>query len=159
MCLIYKLTLSLIYVNRKKQCIYRVQYCLQLQAPTKGPGMKPLPTQWTGGNLKLPWCSDSKESAYSAENPGSIPKSGRSPREKNGYPHRYSCQDNSMDRGTWQATVHRIAESKDWVINTFTFTKTYSQSRWVVSCRIRTWICLSVSKTHFIPLFIFITFD
>ena len=112
-----------------------------------------------GGNLKLPWCSDSEESACSAENPGSIPKSGRSPREKNGYPLRYSCQDNSMDRGTWQAIVHRIAESKDWVINTFTFTKTYSQSRWLVSCRIRTWICLSVSKTHFIPLFIFITFD
>ena len=112
-----------------------------------------------GGTLKLPWCSDSEESACSAENPGSIPKSGRSPREKNGYPLRYSCQDNSMDRGTWQAIVHRIAESKDWVINTFTFTKTYSQSRWLVSCRIRTWICLSVSKTHFIPLFIFITFD
>ena len=36
---------------------------------------------------------------------GSIPGSERSP-ERNGYPPRYSCLKNSMDREAWQATVH-----------------------------------------------------
>ena len=31
---------------------------------------------------------------------------GRSPGEGNGNPLQYSCVENSMDRGTWQATVH-----------------------------------------------------
>ena len=29
----------------------------------------------------------------------------------NGYPLQYSCLENSMDRGAWQATVHGITES------------------------------------------------
>ena len=37
---------------------------------------------------------------------GSIPGSGRSPGEGNGYPFQYSCLGNPMDRGAWQATVH-----------------------------------------------------
>jgi len=41
---------------------------------------------------------------------GSIPGSGRSPGEGNGYPLQYSCLENSMDRATWWATVHGIAE-------------------------------------------------
>ena len=36
---------------------------------------------------------------------GSIPKSGISPGEGNGNPLRYSCLENSMDRGAWWATV------------------------------------------------------
>ena len=43
--------------------------------------------------------SDGKESACNAEDPGLIPGSGRSPREGNGNPLLYSCQENSMDRG------------------------------------------------------------
>ena len=35
--------------------------------------------------------------------------SGRSPEEGNGNPHQYSCLDNSMDRGAWQATVLGVA--------------------------------------------------
>ena len=30
--------------------------------------------------------------------------------EGNGNPFWYSCLENSMDRGAWQATVHRIAK-------------------------------------------------
>ena len=41
---------------------------------------------------------------------GSIPGSGRSPRVGNGNPLQYSCLENAMDRGAWQATVHRIAK-------------------------------------------------
>ena len=43
---------------------------------------------------------------------GSIPGSGRSPREGNGNPLQYSCQRNPMDRGAWQATVHEVAKSQ-----------------------------------------------
>ena len=49
--------------------------------------------------------SNSKEPACN-EDPGSIPGSGRSPGEGNGKPLQYSCQENSMDRGAWWATVH-----------------------------------------------------
>ena len=31
--------------------------------------------------------------------------------EGSGYPLQYSCLENSMDRGVWQAIVHKIAES------------------------------------------------
>ena len=37
---------------------------------------------------------------------GSIPGSGRSPREGNGNPLQYSCLENPMNRGAWQVTVH-----------------------------------------------------
>ena len=47
-------------------------------------------------------------SACNAEDPGSIPGSGRSPGESNGNPLQYSCLENPIDRGVWQATVHRV---------------------------------------------------
>ena len=37
---------------------------------------------------------------------------GRSPGEGNGNPLQYSCLDNTMDRGAWQAAVRRIAKSQ-----------------------------------------------
>ena len=40
------------------------------------------------------------------------PGSGRSPGVGNGYPLQYSCLGNSMDRGGWLATVHRV--TKNW---------------------------------------------
>ena len=52
-----------------------------------------------------------KESACNAEYLGLIPGLGRSPGEGNGNPLQYSCLENSMDRGAWQATVHGIAKS------------------------------------------------
>ena len=47
-----------------------------------------------------------KESACSAEDPGSIPGSGRSPGEGNGKPLQFPCLENLMDRGAWWAAVH-----------------------------------------------------
>ena len=44
--------------------------------------------------------------------PGLIPGSGRSSGEENGNPLQYSCLENPMDRGTWQATVHEVAKSQ-----------------------------------------------
>ena len=43
---------------------------------------------------------------------GLIPGSGRSPGEGNGYPLQYSCLENSMERGAWQATVCGVAKSQ-----------------------------------------------
>ena len=51
---------------------------------------------------------DGKESACNARDLGSIPGLGRSPGEEDGNPLQYSCLENSMDRGVWQATAHRV---------------------------------------------------
>ena len=51
----------------------------------------------------FPDSSVSKESTRNA---------GRAPGEGNGNPLQYSCLENSMDRGTWQATV--CATTKSW---------------------------------------------
>ena len=42
---------------------------------------------------------------------GSIPWWGRSPGDGNGNPLQYSCLENPMDRGVWQATLHGITKS------------------------------------------------
>ena len=42
----------------------------------------------------------------------SIPGLGRSPGEGNGNPFQYSCLENSMDRGAWRATGHRVTKSQ-----------------------------------------------
>ena len=47
--------------------------------------------------------------------PGSIPGSGRSPGEGNGNPLQYSCLEDSVDRGSWWATVQRVTH--DWATN------------------------------------------
>ena len=42
---------------------------------------------------------------------GLIPELGRSLRRGNGNSLQYSCLENSMDRGAWQTTIHRTANS------------------------------------------------
>ena len=42
---------------------------------------------------------------------GSVPGPGRSPGGGHGNPLQYSCLENSMDRGAWQAIIHRITKS------------------------------------------------
>ena len=49
----------------------------------------------------FPGGSNGKASAYNARDPGSIPRSGRSPGEGNGTPLQYSCLENPMDGGAW----------------------------------------------------------
>ena len=44
---------------------------------------------------------------------GSVPGSGISSRRGHSNPLQYSCLKNPMDRGAWQATVHRVAKSSD----------------------------------------------
>ena len=63
-------------------------------------------------NWGFPDGSDSEESASSAGDLGLIAGLGRSPGQGNGNPPQYSCLENSMDRGTWRATVHGVAKSQ-----------------------------------------------
>ena len=81
----------------------------------------------------LPWWFSSKESTGKAGDMGLILGSGRSLEEGNGNPLQYSCLENPMDRGAWQATVHRI--TKSWAqlrvhvhvhVHTHTHTHTHS---------------------------------
>ena len=75
-------------------------------------------------SVGFPGGSDSKESPCNAGAPGLVPGMGRSPGKGNGYPFRYSCLENSMDRGGWRAWVQGITKVTwlhDWVTNIFTF--------------------------------------
>ena len=62
-------------------------------------------------NLGFPGGSDGKEFACNAGDPGLIPGLGRSPGGGHGNTLQFSCLENSMDRGAWQATVHGVAKS------------------------------------------------
>ena len=58
-----------------------------------------------------------QESACLARGPGLIPGSGRFLGEGNGNPLQYSCLENSVDRGVWQATVHVVTKSRTQLSN------------------------------------------
>ena len=58
----------------------------------------------------LLWWLSGKESCR-AGGAGLIPGLGRSPGEGNGNALQYSCLENPMGRGAWQATVHGVANS------------------------------------------------
>ena len=67
----------------------------------------------------FPGSSDGKALACNAGGLGSFPGLGRAPGERNGNPLRYSCLENSMDRGDWRATVYWV--TKSLTTNTFNF--------------------------------------
>ena len=56
--------------------------------------------------------------AKDARDASSVPGLGRSPGEGNDNALQYSCLENPMDRGAWQAIVHGVAKSRtrlsDW---------------------------------------------
>ena len=54
---------------------------------------------------------DGKESACNVGDMGLIPVLGRPSGEGNGYSLRYSCLENSMNRGAWRAAVLGVAKS------------------------------------------------
>ena len=67
--------------------------------------------------LNWNWKYYFKESTCNTGDPGSIPGLGRSPGEGNGYPVQHSCLENSMERDTWWATIHRVTKSQTWLSN------------------------------------------
>ena len=61
---------------------------------------------WAGRRFKRhPMAGDTRDTV-------SIPESGRSSGGGYGNSLQYSCLENPMDRGAWQATVHRVAQSQ-----------------------------------------------
>ena len=63
-------------------------------------------------NICFPGGSDGKVSACNVGDLGSIPGLGRSSGEGKGNPLQYSCLENPMDGGAWQATVHGVAKNQ-----------------------------------------------
>ena len=103
---------------------YSAFFTVQLSHPYMTTGKTIALTRWTFvgtvvsllfnmlSRLDFPGGSDSKASAYNAGDPGSMPASGRSPREGNGNPLQYSRLENPMDREAWWATVHGGRKSR-----------------------------------------------
>ena len=60
---------------------------------------------------------NSPANARDAEDAGSIPGLGRCPGGGNSNLLQYSCLENAMDRGAWQATVHGVAKSQTHLSN------------------------------------------
>ena len=65
--------------------------------------------------IGLPLWLSSKESTCNAGDAGDIcwiPGLGKFPGGGHGNPLKYSCLENPMDRGAWQATVHKVTKSR-----------------------------------------------
>ena len=65
----------------------------------------------------------------------SIPGLGRSPGREHDNPFQYSCLENPMDRGDWQATLYRV--TKSWTRlkrpNTYTIIVTIKKTTAIMS--------------------------
>ena len=65
--------------------------------------------------------SDGKESACNAGDPGLIPGSGRSPRDRNGNPLQHSGLQNSNRGAWWAQSMGSQRVQCNWATNAFTF--------------------------------------
>ena len=57
-------------------------------------------------------CKEPAANAGDIRDAGSIPGSGISPGEGNGYHLQYTCLENPMDRGAWWTTIHKAAKNQ-----------------------------------------------
>ena len=94
--LLSKVNLKKGLYDQKEEIYYSKHYLLLMQEAVN--------CFITLSHLGFPGDSDSKESACSAGDLGSVPELKRCPGEGNGYPLQHSCLENSKDRGAWQAT-------------------------------------------------------
>ena len=76
----------------------------------------------------FPSGSNGKEPACNAGDLGSILEWGKSPGKGHDNPLQYSCLENPMDRGTWQATIHEAVKSRTQLSNTHTHTHTHTHN-------------------------------
>ena len=91
------------------------QFCLTLCNPMDC-SMPGFPVHHPGGSVVKNPPTYSGVSGATGD-VGSISGSGRSPGRGNDYSLQYSCLENSMDRGAWQATVHRVTKSRTQLHN------------------------------------------
>ena len=105
---IYFLT---VIISQLKQILFSLSLPLTLEASTPESTSAKDNVLISGYKWAFPSGSDAKESACNVGDQGSIPGLGRSPGKGNVYPFQYSCLENSVHRGAWQATVHGIVVS------------------------------------------------
>ena len=82
---------------------------------------------------------------------GSIPGSGRSPGGGHGNPLQYSCLENPMDRGAWQATVHSGTQSWTWLkwLGVYKFQREHGPWFLLLNFRfVRQYIFVGLSHTY-----------
>ena len=72
--------------------------------------------------------------AGDARDVGSILGSRRSPGVGNVNPLQYSCLENPMDRGAWQATVHDVTKSLTWLSD---WAYTHVLFKYMLSCYLK----------------------
>ena len=60
----------------------------------------------------LPRWLSGKESTCNAGDTGLMPRLEKSPGGGYGNPLQYSCLENPVDKGAWQATIHMVAKSQ-----------------------------------------------
>ena len=58
---------------------------------------------------------NSLANAGDIRNMGLVPQSGGSPGGGHDNLHQYSCLENSMDKGAWRVSVHRVKTSWTWL--------------------------------------------
>ena len=80
----------------------------------------------------FPSGSNGKEPACNAGDLGLILEWGKSPGEGHDNPLQYSCLENPMDRGTWQATIHEAAKSRTQLSNTHIHTHTHTHTHTII---------------------------
>ena len=76
--------------------------------------------------MGFPGGSDSKESACNVGDLGSVPRLGRSPGGGHDNPLHILAWRIPRDRGSWQATVHRVTKSQH---NSVTHTHTHTPGK------------------------------
>ena len=102
------------------------QYIIHLQCRRTGFDPWVGKISWTRDRLPtpvflgFPCGSAGKESPCNAGDLGLIPGSGRFSGERNGNPLQYSCLENPMVRGAWQATVPGVDKSWTGLKSTYT---------------------------------------
>ena len=84
--------------------------CVPVMVEAAGGGNPQIPLSVPCPTPGVSLVAHGKESVCNAEE-GWIPGSGRPPGEGNDNPLQYSCLENSLDRGAWQAIVHGVAKS------------------------------------------------
>ena len=91
--------------------------------------------------------SDGKESDCSAGDPGLITGPGRSSGEGNGKSFQYFFLENSVDRGAWWATVHKVTKSWTWLSDEY-----FPNTLWRTVSRLGKTIKTELSYDPVIPL-------
>ena len=86
--------------------------------------------------------SDRKESTWNARDPGSVPGLGRSPGEGNGYLFHCFCQENSMNRGSWQAGI--TSDPSPWGCKELDMTEKLTLSHVSVQFSLVAQLCLTL---------------